>query len=504
VQADSLQQALREFSATLTANFAVAVANPAQAEDQLKGPMQTLLKRAGAAFGLDTVARTEATTVQGVRPDVGVSVDGLLAGHVELKAPGKGATPKEFADPHDKEQFKRLADHPNLVYSDGNEWALYRRGTLVGKVVRADGDVRTDGAATYGASSSSALAGLLRDFLLWEPIVPSNPKALAEALAPLTRLLREAVRLSLAEPASALSHLAEDWREFFFPQADDAQFADAYAQTLTYALLLARVEGETDLRAHAADRLDDRHALLAQVLRVLAEPAARQEVEAPVGLLERAIAAVDPTELVKRAQDRDVWLYSYEDFLAVYDPKLRKQRGVYFTPPPVVEAQIALVSELLRDRFGKELGFAHDDVVVLDPAVGTGTYLLAAMNEGLDRVSGDLRSRCCGQSRQSDRRELPRVRASHRLVRGGAPAFRSASAPGRGPASSRRDAHLPDRHAGESVPRSARLRACAAVPGEARRGERARASGEGRGAGARLSGQPAVLPPSDRGRRGGG
>lgn len=252
--------------------------------------------------------------------------------------------------------------------------------------IRAEGDVRTDGASAYGERSAEALEPLLRDFLSWQPLVPTSPRALAELLAPLTRLLRENVRTAVADPGSALAALAGEWRQFFFPDADDAQFADAYAQTLTYALLLARVEGETDLHTRAAERLERRHGLLAQVLRWLAEPAARAEVAVAVDLLERAIGAVDPGALARRARDRDLWLYFYEDFLAAYDARLRKQRGVYFTPPSVVKAQTSLVSELLRERFEKELGLADDDVTVLDPAIGTGTYLIAAIEAGVDRV----------------------------------------------------------------------------------------------------------------------
>ncbi|MFN8185910.1 MAG: type ISP restriction/modification enzyme [Gaiellales bacterium] len=381
----TILDALREFAETLTANFAAAPFNPAQAEDQLKGPTQRLLKQVGEAAGLDVVARTEALTDLGVRPDLGVSIGRLLAGHVELKAPGKGARARSFTG-HDREQFNALSDHPNLLYSDGTEWALYRHGELVGQVVRFEGDVTADGQDAVHEASALALEALFRDFLGWEPIVPSSPRALAELLAPLTRLLRENVRTALTDETSALHRLADEWRNVFFPDADDAQFADAYAQTLTYALLLARVEGETDLHARAAERLDERHGLLAQVLRILTDPAARREVEMPVRLLERSIAAVDPEALARHAGGRDLWLYFYEDFLAAYDPKLRKQRGVYFTPPAVVEAQVTLVAELLRERFGKPLGFAGDDVVVLDPAVGTATYLLAALRSGIEAV----------------------------------------------------------------------------------------------------------------------
>jgi len=389
-----LRDVLDEFGAVLTTNFAAAGAVPAQPEDQLKGPIVRLLEHGGRALGLlDVVARTEARASEfGVRPDVGVSVAQSLTGHVELKAPGKGARGRGFSDEHDRAQFKRLADHPNLLYSDGNEWALYRKGQTVGGVVRASGDVRTSGPAAYSDHECIALEALLRDFLGWQPIVPGSPRALAEMLAPLTRLLREAVEIALADPASSLARLAVEWRSIFFPDAADAQFADAYAQTVTYALLLARVEGEGELRDHAADRLDARHDLLAQVLRVLAQPAARAEVDVPISLLERTISAVDPDELARRAGSRDIWLYFYEDFLAAYDAKLRKQSGVYYTPAEVVEAQVALVAELLRERFDLDLGFADPGVVVLDPAVGTGTYLLAALEYGAETAERALGS----------------------------------------------------------------------------------------------------------------
>ena len=382
-----LHPLLASFGADLTKAYSAAIAASAQAEDQLKPAMKTLLESAAAAFGQNAVATTESHTDLGVRPDIAVTDPKLLIGHLELKAPGFGARPKNFTGKHDKEQFKKLADHPNLIYTDGNEWALYRKGTLVGHVVTADGDVRSDGATTYSAKQALELEPLLRDFLGWAPIVPKSPRQLAELLAPLTRLLREEVWTALASSGSALATLAGEWRDVFFPDADDARFADAYAQTVTYALLLARVEGELDLKDHAADRLDARHGLLAQVLRVLEQGAARAEVESAVALLERAIAAVDPEALAKGAKGKDIWLYFYEDFLAAYDPKLRKQAGVYYTPAEVVQAQVTLVAELLRDRFGKPLGFADENVRVLDPAVGTGTYLLAALQHGLDAAT---------------------------------------------------------------------------------------------------------------------
>lgn len=282
-------------------------------------------------------------------------------------------------------------------------------------MVIAFGDVRFDGPSSYTSGNASALEVLLRDFFGWEPIVPTTPRALAETLAPLTRLLRESVKTALTQSSSALAHLRDEWRDVFFPDADDAQFSDSYAQTLTYALLLARVEGAEDLHAYAAEQLDKRHALLAQVLRVLAEPSAREEVAVPVDLLERTIQAVQPGELAKRTKG-DLWLYFYEDFLAAYDPKLRKQRGVYFTPAQVVHAQTRLVAELLRERFDEPLAFASENVTVLDPAVGTRD--ISARGDAERRRGGarTIRWGSGGRPRKRHGSELPRLRAARRQL----------------------------------------------------------------------------------------
>ena len=164
----------------------------------------------------------------------------------------------------------------------------------------------------------------------------------------------------------------------------DAQFADAYAQTLTYALLLAHFEGAENLRpAAASEALRGGHALLADALRLLEVDSVREELLMPIQLLERVIQAVDPSKIHSGG---DPWLYFYEYFLGAYDPKLRRDRGVYFTPVEVVRAQVRLAGELLETRFGKPLAFADDDVVVLDPAVGTGTYPLAVMDHATESV----------------------------------------------------------------------------------------------------------------------
>ena len=375
--------------AEIAASYANAVADnfrqlvPAQPEDQLKKPVGDLLSATGSMTGLDVGWRTEvrADDING-RPDLGVTVKRLLTGHVELKRPGLGARPERFTGAN-RAQWLRFKALPNLIYTDGSEWSLYHTGKLAARVRIAD-DVSEGGARALDRESLVDLARLFSTFLSWEPVVPGTAQGLAEFLAALARILRDEVQQALGRPDSRLRTLANEWSGILFPETDDDQFADAYAQTLTYALLLAQFEGAESLRpALASETLQREHALLAEALTLLEVPSVCKELRMPIELLERAIGAVDA---VKIQHEGDPWLYFYEDFLGAYDPKLRKDRGVYYTPVEVVRLQVRLAAELLRTRFNKRLAFADDDVVVLDPAVGTGTYPLAVLDHATDAV----------------------------------------------------------------------------------------------------------------------
>lgn len=376
-------RALRKFADALRRNFGVHI--PANPEDQLKPGVQQLLQ--AAAPGIETRTEARADDLE-ARPDIGVASRHLLCGFVELKAPGKGARPQRFTGA-DRKQWEKFQALPNLLYTDGNEWALYRSGQPWPEhdpaCVRFSGDITTDGAAAITEAEAEKLHQLLLAFFHWQPQVPRTPAELARTLAPLCHLAREDVLRALQREGSSLAQLFREFRQYLFPEASPFQFADAYAQTLTYALLLARLNGESRLTTDSAARaLDSGHGLLAQTLRVLAQPEARREIEMAVDLLERVIAAVDPAQLAGRG---DPWLYFYEHFLAAYDPKLRKDQGVYYTPPPVINAQVRLTAELLETRFHKRLSYADEGVVFLDPAAGTAAYPLAAAQYALQQAA---------------------------------------------------------------------------------------------------------------------
>lgn len=364
---------------------------PGEPEDQLRAPFEAFMRAAGETLGLDIVCAGEAPLPDRLgRPDFAVHQSQALVGYAELKAPGTGADYLRFQGRNLK-QFKRFSSVPNMLYTDGNEWALYRNGERRGKVVCCSGDIATEGLKAVTAEDADAVQRLLNDFLQWDPHIPVDRKGRVELkqfaalLAPLCRMLRDDVADALEDVSSPLVHLAEDWRHLLFPNASDEQFADAYAQTVTFALLLARSEGADPLTLETARKtLDAQHNLLSRALQVLTDDRARSDIAASLDLLLRVLAAVPRAALAGGSEDP--WLYFYEDFLAEYDPGLRKDAGVYYTPVEVVRAQVRLVDRLLVSRLGARWGFASDNVITLDPAAGTGTYLLGVIEHTLRKI----------------------------------------------------------------------------------------------------------------------
>ena len=188
----------------------------------------------------------------------------------------------------------------------------------------------------------------------------------------------------------ALTGLAQDWRKLLFPQADDAQFADGYAQAVTFGLLVARARDISlaDGTEEAAQELRKSNSLIGTALRLLTEdPSNQKALETSLKTLTRVLDAVNWHTISK--DKPEAWLYFYEDFLEVYDNTLRKRTGSYYTPPEVVSAMVNLVDEALRGPlFERPTGFAAPDVVVADPAVGTGTFLLGVLRKIAANLGG--------------------------------------------------------------------------------------------------------------------
>lgn len=390
--ADNLAAAVSAFGAATKSKFTNTAAFGAP-EDQLRAPLESLVKSIAQLSGIksDKVSLVGETALAhlSARPDYAVTVWNTLTGFIEIKAPGKGADPRRFTDDHDKRQWAKLKSLPNLVYTDGNSFSLWQDGNLQGPIIHLDGDVTTSGASL---KAPPALQTLFWNFLQWKPQTPRNAKKLAEISARLCRLLREEVTEELKRKNPGLTSLAVEWRHLLFPDASDEQFADGYAQAVTFGLLVARVR-DVDLSKDldtAANELRKTSTLIGTALRLLIDNAeVKSALKTSLDTLRRVLNVVDWPTISK--DDPDVWLYFYEDFLEVYDNALRKKTGSYYTPPEVVNAMVRLTDEALRDPalFNRPQGLASSSVTICDPAIGTGTFLLGILRKIATTIEED-------------------------------------------------------------------------------------------------------------------
>ena len=401
--------------------------NEGEPEAQLTTPVSHFLKGFGDLHNLSvTLVRETSITVAGggnkksgtVRPDFGVKVNGLLVGHVELKAPSKSIDPATFTKKsHEYKQWQKLKNLPNLLYTNGREWRLYRYGALVPVTtsgheseiayIHTSDFVKHKGPFT----ATPSLQSILQSFLFWEPNPITSADKLVKTLAPLAVLLREEILLGLTaqkkvheaakkrakdqgydEPVPpSLIGLRTDWRETLSPGATDEEFADSFAQTVVFALVVAISEGlELDINTlhYMANRLKSNHGLLGNALNLLTDHLDEDSALHNVLAIIVRVLSVTSWEHISGGK-ADVYLHLYEHFLSIYDPEQRKKTGSYYTPVEVVDQMVRLTDQALRQYLNKPHGFADKGVSVIDPAMGTGTYPLAvlravAYDENLD------------------------------------------------------------------------------------------------------------------------
>ena len=330
-QARTIEKAVGEFGASAKAKLAGGDGQP---EDQLRAPLETLFADVAAIMHptVKNLVMTGETSLAEMRtrPDYAVKVDNALVGFIEVKAPGKGADPRKWKTGHDKEQWDKLKALPNLLYTDGDSFSLWRDGALVGQIVHLEGGIEQAGGKL---AAPQIFLPLLSDFLTWNPIPPRSATELARVSARLCRFLRDEVleQLGASEKNARLTDLKDDWKALLFPDADDDKFADGYAQAVTFGLLMAKskdmaLTGGLD---HVARELGKANTLIGTALRLLTE----QDLNLGPALdtLTRVLDEVSWAKVSKG--DPEAWLYFYENFLEVYDNKLRKRRAAT-TPRP--------------------------------------------------------------------------------------------------------------------------------------------------------------------------
>jgi hypothetical protein len=330
---------------------------------------------------------------------------GYLIGYIEAK--GLGAHLPEIEQTEQIERYR--SSGKRFVLTNHLEFILFDYASDGKAIVRAD-SVRllSEKAFRKGQppqdANVEALYRLFDRFLKEARPDISTPKELAERLAASARHIRDLLIETYAAEGESddLHNLKAAFEETLLPDLTPEQFADMYAQTLTYGLFAARVNH----RGPELLTLDNAWHDIPKTnpfLRTLFESVTGSALEDKpyrwvIEDLVHLLNALDMHAILegfgKRTAQQDPIVHFYEDFLAEYDPELREKRGVYYTPEPVVSFIVRSVDHLLKEKFGlaegladrsrvtytvkrNDTGYAEEShkVLILDPACGTGTFL---------------------------------------------------------------------------------------------------------------------------------
>src|SRR3989344_2993597 len=297
------------------------------------------------------------------------------------------------------EQMERYLGYSNLILTDYLEFRFFRNGSRYGELIRIA--TISDGELVPQTDKFRELADALIDFLAGKSEPIKNGKRLAEIMGGKARRLRDNVRRFLTDKADTdtdLLRIYESVKKMLIHDLTLEEFADMYAQTLVYGLFVARYHDESQdnfSRAEARDLVPESNPFLRQFFNHIAGPDFNKRLRYIVDELCAVFAAANVRELMEEyfkkngaVEGQDPVIHFYEDFLKEYDPALRKKMGAYYTPLPVVRFIVRAVDDILKKEFGLTDGLADtsklaDDkthrVQVLDPAVGTGTFISAVI-----------------------------------------------------------------------------------------------------------------------------
>jgi len=311
-----------------------------------------------------------------------------IIGYVEAKKP----TEDRLDVIEESEQLTRYrSTFPNLILTNFLEFRLYRNGERVETVLAARSMVLNRLRTTPPVEKPDELHALLDRFLGFSLPKAFTAESLAVELAKRTRFLRDVVAQQLQQEKDAPGVLAgffEAFQTYLIGTLTPEDFADLFAQTITYGLFAARTRaGDGFSRRAAFDGIPHTIGVLRGLFRFISLGDLPEQLAWCVDDIAEVLAVADTPGILDRyyheGKGSDPIVHFYETFLAQYDPAERERRGVYYTPEPVVGYIVRSLHGLLKTEFGKCDGLASDGVTLLDPAAGTMTFVARAAQQAV-------------------------------------------------------------------------------------------------------------------------
>lgn len=334
-----------------------------------------------------------------------------------------------------KEQFTRYKKSLDyIIFTDYLDFHLYENGEWVRNVRLAE--VQGDNIVLCKEDLEDFIA-LFNHIASTKPSKITSAKRLAIQMAAKARILASTINNAFclaeedsksAEKNKQLQGQLDAFRKVLINDLTPQGFADIYAQTVAYGMFAARLHDNTPdnfSRQEAANLIPKTNPFLRNIFQQIAGYDLDERIAWIVDDLINVFLATDVQKVMKNYSQkgihRDPMIHFYEDFLKAYNPSLRKLKGVWYTPQPVVQFIVRAVDEILQRDFELSEGladyskFVHEvvneqyekgekkfkgksssptikqemhRVQILDPATGTGTFLAEVVNQIFDKFNG--------------------------------------------------------------------------------------------------------------------
>ena len=317
------------------------------------------------------------------KPDFTIRNNKELIGHVEAK----DLMLKDLSEVYDTEQIERYRNKlPNFILTNFLDFQLFRNGEIVQKVRIGQPDIIKKLKTPPPPCNQEEFLKLLNAFFSYNIPELKSAKSLAEELAQKAQLFPPYTIEELTDhETTEIDRIYDAFKKYLIPDLSIEDFADIYAQTITYGLFTARLkyQGKDFSRFIASEYIPQNIHIFRDTFSLISSYALPESITWIVDDIATILAHCD-IENIRRDLHRekaggDPIMHFYETFLTEYDPKKRKARGVYYTPLPVVSYITRSINIILKEKFNKKNGLADKSVTVLDPASGTLTFLANAI-----------------------------------------------------------------------------------------------------------------------------
>lgn len=384
-------------------------------EHSYRGDLQTLLE----TLAPDVMVTNEPARVACGAPDYIITRKNIPVGYIEAKDIGSDLNNKTY-----KEQFDRYRQSlNNLIITDYLDFQLFIDGVFVTSI--SIGEIQGNKIIAR-PENFAGFTVLIKNFCIFTGQTIKSASKLSKMMAAKARLLADVIEKALDpdtsdgeiyEPQNLnLHNQYKSFKQILIHDITVKSFADIYAQTIAYGMFAARLHDtslENFTRQEAAELIPKSNPFLRKLFQYVAGYDLDDRIKWIVDALADIFRATNVEELLKdfgkSTHQHDPMIHFYETFLTEYDPALRKSRGVWYTPEPVVNFIVRAVDDILKTEFGLSNGLADTSkikikvqtpgtgksiekevhrVQILDPAAGTGTFLAEVIKQIYQKFEG--------------------------------------------------------------------------------------------------------------------